>query len=189
MNEGVSGRRAELVAGCRCGPRGLGEEAFRRRLRVRRSSRVARTTLWGCLWSDSRWRGNLLYINSCCSSLPFAAATVGLSGWDPSTFSDLLFSARLVGLNRSEIRSGVCRGISRLAATLSCNESRWKKTGARSFSPSRRLLRCLKPMSQLRFDYDTTTTKNWHVHFLLASNRIEWKQARAIRRSRIVVVS
>ena len=44
----------------------------------------------------------------------------------------------------------------------------------------------LKPISQLRFDYDTTTTKNWHVHFLLASN---WKQARAIRRSRIVVVS
>ena len=24
--------------------------------------------------------------------------------------------------------------------------------------------------SQQRFDYDTTTTKNWHVHFLLASN-------------------
>jgi len=41
----------------------------------------------------------------------------------------------------------------------------------------------LKPTSQLRFDYDTTTTSNRHVHFLLASN---WKQARAIRRSRIV---
>jgi len=39
---------------------------------------------------------------------------------------------------------------------------------------------------RLRYYYDTTTTKNWHVHFLLASN---WKQARAIRRSRIVVVS
>ena len=38
-------------------------------------------------------------------------------------------------------------------------------------------------------DYDTTTTKNWHVIFSLASNRVEWKQARAIRRSRIVVVS
>jgi len=38
----------------------------------------------------------------------------------------------------------------------------------------------------VRFDCDTTTTKNWHVHFLLASN---WKQARATRRSRIVVVS
>ena len=42
---------------------------------------------------------------------------------------------------------------------------------------------------RLRYDYDMTTTKNWHVHFLLASNRVEWKQARAIRRSRIVVVS
>jgi len=42
---------------------------------------------------------------------------------------------------------------------------------------------------QLRFDYDTTTTKNRHVYFLLASNRVEWNQARAIRRSRIVVVS
>ena len=44
----------------------------------------------------------------------------------------------------------------------------------------------------VRFDCDTTTTrvttttKNWHVHFLLASNRVEWKQALAIRRSRIV---
>ena len=47
----------------------------------------------------------------------------------------------------------------------------------------------IKPISQLRFDYDTTTTKNWHVHFLLVSNRVEWKQARAIRRSRIVVES
>jgi len=34
---------------------------------------------------------------------------------------------------------------------------------------------------RLRYDYDTTTTKNSHVHFLLASNR-------ALRRSRIVVV-
>jgi len=42
-------------------------------------------------------------------------------------------------------------------------------------------------ISQLRFEYDTTTTKNWRS-FLLASNRVEWKQARAIRRSRIVVV-
>jgi len=71
----------------------------------------------------------------------------------------------------------------------------------------------VKPMSQLRFDYDTTIRyddvprrirlrrkwselrfafdstairlrhdcdeKNWHVNFLLASNRVEWKQARA----------
>ena len=44
----------------------------------------------------------------------------------------------------------------------------------------------LKPISQLRFDYDTTTTT---CSFLLASNRVEWKHARAIRRSRIVVVS
>ena len=28
----------------------------------------------------------------------------------------------------------------------------------------------LKPISQMRFDYDTTTTKNWHAHVLLASN-------------------
>ena len=34
---------------------------------------------------------------------------------------------------------------------------------------------------ELRYDYDTTTTKSRHVHFLLASNRVEWKQARAIR--------
>jgi len=40
---------------------------------------------------------------------------------------------------------------------------------------------------RLRYDYDTTTTKNWHVNFLLASSRVEWKQARAIRRSRIAV--
>jgi len=38
---------------------------------------------------------------------------------------------------------------------------------------------------RLRYDYDMTTTKNWHVHFLLASNG----SRRAIRRSRIVVVS
>jgi len=38
---------------------------------------------------------------------------------------------------------------------------------------------------------DKTTPRNWHVIFLLASNRVEWKQARAIRRTRslIVVVS
>ena len=42
---------------------------------------------------------------------------------------------------------------------------------------------------RLWVDYDTTTTKNWHVHFMLASNRVEWKPERAIRRSRIVVVS
>ena len=50
----------------------------------------------------------------------------------------------------------------------------------------------VKPISQLRFDYDTTMTRlrrKIDVHFLLASNRVEWKQARAIRRSRIVVVS
>ena len=47
----------------------------------------------------------------------------------------------------------------------------------------------VKPISQLRFDYDATTIRlrrEIDVHFLLASN---WKQARAIRRSRIVVVS
>jgi len=42
---------------------------------------------------------------------------------------------------------------------------------------------------RLRYDYDKTTTKNWHVRFSLASNRVEWKQVRAMRRSRIVVVS
>jgi len=42
---------------------------------------------------------------------------------------------------------------------------------------------------RLRYDYDTTTKKNRHVHFLLASYRIEWKQARAIRRSWIIVES
>jgi len=39
-----------------------------------------------------------------------------------------------------------------------------------------------KPISQLRFDYDTTTTrlgrKTDTFIFLLASNRVEWKQAR-----------
>ena len=40
----------------------------------------------------------------------------------------------------------------------------------------------------VRFNCDTTTTKNWRS-FLLASNRVELKQARAIRRSRIVVES
>ena len=52
----------------------------------------------------------------------------------------------------------------------------------------------LKPMpiSQLRFDYDTTRTRlrrKLTCSFLLASNRVEWKQARVIRRSRIVVES
>ena len=45
----------------------------------------------------------------------------------------------------------------------------------------------------VRFDYDTTTTRLRRkidmFIFLLASNRVEWKQVRAIRRSRIVVVS
>jgi len=54
----------------------------------------------------------------------------------------------------------------------------------------------LKPISQLRFDYDKTTIRRCHDYdekltcsFLLALNRVECKQARAIRRSRIVVVS
>jgi len=51
----------------------------------------------------------------------------------------------------------------------------------------------LNPISQLRFDCDTTTTrlrrKTDMFIFLLASNRVERKQARAIHRSRIVVVS
>ena len=50
----------------------------------------------------------------------------------------------------------------------------------------------LKPISQLRFDYDTTTTRlrrKIDMLFFCASNRVECKQARAIRRSRIVVVS
>ena len=50
---------------------------------------------------------------------------------------------------------------------------------------STRLNVLLKPMSQLRFDCDTTTIrlrrKIEMFMFLLASNRIEWKQARAIR--------
>jgi len=50
--------------------------------------------------------------------------------------------------------------------------------------PRRILLR--RKWSKLRFECDK---KNWHANFLLASNRGEWKQARAIRRSRIVVVS
>ena len=41
---------------------------------------------------------------------------------------------------------------------------------------------------RLRYDNDKTTTKIDMLIFL-ASNRVEWKQARAIRRSRIVVVS
>ena len=44
----------------------------------------------------------------------------------------------------------------------------------------------------VRFDCDTTTTRlqrKIDVHFLLASNPVEWKQARAVRCTRIVVVS
>jgi len=69
------------------------------------------------------------------------------------------------------------------------------------------LLLSLKPILQLRFDYDTTTIWRYHdafnydmrsirlrydynrkltCSFLLGSN---WKQARAIRRSRIAVMS
>ena len=43
---------------------------------------------------------------------------------------------------------------------------------------------------RLRYDYDTTIRRKIDMLiFLLASNGVEWKQARAIRRSRIVVVS
>jgi len=38
---------------------------------------------------------------------------------------------------------------------------------------------------RLRYDYDEKLT----CYFLLASNHVKWKQAGAIRRSRIVVVS
>jgi len=41
----------------------------------------------------------------------------------------------------------------------------------------------------VQLDCDTTTTKKLSCSFFLTSNRVEWKQARAIRRSRIVVVS
>ena len=51
----------------------------------------------------------------------------------------------------------------------------------------------VKPISQLQFDYDTTTKRLRRkidmFIFLLASNRVGWKQARAIRRSRIERVS
>jgi len=43
----------------------------------------------------------------------------------------------------------------------------------------------VKSISQLCFNYDTTTMKNWHVRFLLALN---WKQAHEICRSRIAIV-
>ena len=39
-----------------------------------------------------------------------------------------------------------------------------------------------KPISQLRFDYDTTKKIGMFIFFV----RVEWKQARAIRHSRIV---
>jgi len=50
---------------------------------------------------------------------------------------------------------------------------------------------CVKPISQLRFDCDTTTTRLRRKTdmFIFCSRRVEWKQARAIHRSRIVVVS
>ena len=43
----------------------------------------------------------------------------------------------------------------------------------------------------VRFNYNTTTRlrRKIDVNFFLVSNRVEWKQERAIRRSRIVVVS
>jgi len=46
-------------------------------------------------------------------------------------------------------------------------------------------------ISQLRFDYDTTTIRRYHdekltCSFLFVSNRVEWKQARAMYRIRIV---
>jgi len=46
----------------------------------------------------------------------------------------------------------------------------------------------VKPISQY-CDSTTRLRRKIDVNFLLASNRVEWKQARAIRRSRIVVVS
>jgi len=44
---------------------------------------------------------------------------------------------------------------------------------------------------RLRYDYDKTTIRRKidMLIFLLASNFVEWKQARTILRSRIVVVS
>jgi len=67
-----------------------------------------------------------------------------------------------------------------------------KRTGTCSSVAARKFCVILKPISQLRFDYDTTATRlrrKIDVNFLLALNRVEWKQARAIRRSLVVVVS
>ena len=47
----------------------------------------------------------------------------------------------------------------------------------------------LRRRLSLYHNCDSTMTKIWHVHFLFASNRVEWKQARARRRSRIVLES
>ena len=66
----------------------------------------------------------------------------------------------------------------------------WLESEGRVVARWRRL-----SISQLRFDCDTirlrqTTTKSWHVRFLLTSNPVEWKQARDTSwsdRSRIAV--
>jgi len=59
-----------------------------------------------------------------------------------------------------------------------------------------RRIRLRRKWSKLRFAFDSTAIRLRHDYdenltcsFLLSSNRVEWKQARAIRRSRIVVVS
>ena len=48
-----------------------------------------------------------------------------------------------------------------------------------------RRIRLRRKWSKLRFAFDSTAIRlrhdyyeNWHVHFLLSSNRVEWKQAR-----------
>ena len=54
-----------------------------------------------------------------------------------------------------------------------------------------RRIRLRRKWSKLLFAFDSTTTRlrrKLTCSFLLVSNRVEWKQARAIRRSRIVVV-
>jgi len=68
---------------------------------------------------------------------------------------------------------------------LRCDESRYHEVFDYDGSDGNYDLRSIR----LRYDYNTTTTKIWHIRFLLASNRVEWKHARAIRRSWIVVVS